>query len=155
MGLKRKLNFNLVGLIVLGHISFLAGGGMGIFMGMLFGALENPLHADTMTARQQFVHAARTMSAKSMQMAKTFAVMGAIFAGTECVFEKVDLFNYHAIEALACLLPISFLFLLCFFLDFEFSSVLISSFSNILSLQLNLLCETLPLITSGFFIHSR
>jgi len=62
---------------------------MGIFMGMLFGALETPVHAETMTARQNFVHAARTMSTKSVQMAKTFAVMGAIFAGTECVFEKV------------------------------------------------------------------
>ena len=66
---------------------------MGIFMGMLFGALDNPIHADTMTARQQFVHAARSMGSKSMQMAKTFAVMGAIFAGTECVFEKVESFN--------------------------------------------------------------
>ncbi|KAG0580492.1 hypothetical protein M758_4G179600 [Ceratodon purpureus] len=61
---------------------------MGIFMGMLFGALENPIHSETMTARQQFVSAARTMGTKSGQMAKTFAVMGAIFAGTECVFEK-------------------------------------------------------------------
>jgi import inner membrane translocase subunit TIM22 len=62
---------------------------MGIFMGMLFGALETPMHAETMTARQNFMHAARTMSTKSVQMAKTFSVMGAIFAGTECVFEKV------------------------------------------------------------------
>jgi hypothetical protein len=69
---------------------FIAGGGMGIFMGMLFGALEQPVAGDTMTARQHFVHAARTMSTKSVQMAKTFAVMGAIFAGTECVFEKVE-----------------------------------------------------------------
>ena len=66
-----------------------AGGGMGVFMGMLFGALETPLHGDTMTARQHFVHAARTMGSKSMQMAKTFAVMGAIFSGTECLIEKV------------------------------------------------------------------
>lgn len=69
-------------------LDYIAGGGMGIFMGMLFGALEQPLHTDTMTARQHFVHAARTMSSKSVQMAKTFTVMGAIFAGTECVFEK-------------------------------------------------------------------
>jgi len=65
-----------------------AGGGMGVFMGMLFGALETPLHGDTMTARQHFVHAARTMGSKSVQMAKTFAVMGAIFSGTECLIEK-------------------------------------------------------------------
>lgn len=74
-------------------LDYIAGGGMGIFMGMLFGALEQPLHTDTMTARQHFVHAARTMSSKSVQMAKTFTVMGAIFAGTECVFEKVECHN--------------------------------------------------------------
>ncbi len=62
---------------------------MGVFMGMLFGALDTPLHAETMTARQQFVHAARTMGSRSMHMAKTFAIMGAIFSGTECLIEKV------------------------------------------------------------------
>jgi hypothetical protein len=67
----------------------MAGGGMGVFMGMLFGALDTPLHAETMTARQQFVHAARTMGSRSMHMAKTFAIMGAIFSGTECLIEKV------------------------------------------------------------------
>lgn len=78
--------------------SFIAGGGMGIFMGMLFGALETPVHAETMTAKQNFLHAARTMSTKSVQMAKTFSVMGAIFAGTECVFEKVTCFSsFHSI----------------------------------------------------------
>jgi import inner membrane translocase subunit TIM22 len=66
----------------------MAGGGMGLFMGMLFGALDTPLHAETMTARQQFVHAARTMGSRSMHMAKTFAIMGAIFSGTECLIEK-------------------------------------------------------------------
>jgi import inner membrane translocase subunit TIM22 len=66
----------------------MAGGGMGVFMGMLFGALDTPLHAETMTARQQFVHAARTMGSRSMHMAKTFAIMGAIFSGTECLIEK-------------------------------------------------------------------
>jgi hypothetical protein len=85
-------------------VDFVAGGGMGIFMGMLFGALEQPVQGDTMTARQHFVHAARTMSTKSMQMAKTFAVMGAIFAGTECVFEKVESFNFlYAKQAFTCL----------------------------------------------------
>ncbi len=63
---------------------------MGVFMGMLFGALDTPLHAETMTARQQFVHAARTMGSRSMHMAKTFAIMGAIFSGTECLVEKVS-----------------------------------------------------------------
>ncbi|CAK9224854.1 unnamed protein product [Sphagnum jensenii] len=69
-------------------VSGVMGGGMGVFMGMLFGALDTPLHAETMTARQQFVHAARTMGSRSMHMAKTFAIMGAIFSGTECLIEK-------------------------------------------------------------------
>jgi len=69
-------------------VSGVMGGGMGVFMGMLFGALDTPLHAETMTARQQFVHAARTMGSRSMHMAKTFAIMGAIFSGTECLVEK-------------------------------------------------------------------
>jgi hypothetical protein len=67
----------------------MAGGGMGVFMGMLFGALDTPIHAETMTACQQFVHAVRTMGSRSMHMAKTFAIMGAIFSGTECLIEKV------------------------------------------------------------------
>lgn len=62
---------------------------MGIFMGLLFGALDNPVHSDTMTARQQFVHTAKAMGSRSVGMAKAFAVMGAIFAGTECMIEKV------------------------------------------------------------------
>lgn len=69
--------------------AFAKGGGMGVFMGMLFGALDTPLHGETMTARQHVVHAARTMGSRSMHMAKTFAIMGAIFSGTECLIEKV------------------------------------------------------------------
>ncbi|KAJ7537468.1 hypothetical protein O6H91_11G006600 [Diphasiastrum complanatum] len=61
---------------------------MGVFMGLLFGALDNPIHAEEMTARQQFVYAAKQMGSKSWHMAKTFAVMGAVFSGTECVVEK-------------------------------------------------------------------
>eukprot|EP00897_Mesotaenium_endlicherianum_P011080 jgi/Mesen1/9/ME1041005C03906 len=62
---------------------------MGVLMGLLFGALEQPLHAEEMTTRQILVHGARTMGSRSWHMGKTFAVMGAIFSGAECVVEKV------------------------------------------------------------------
>jgi import inner membrane translocase subunit TIM22 len=69
-------------------VSGVMGGGMGIFMGALFGALETPVNQDTMTTRQNLMYSARTMSSKSFQMAKTFAIMGAIFSGAECMIEK-------------------------------------------------------------------
>ncbi|EFJ34081.1 hypothetical protein SELMODRAFT_230551 [Selaginella moellendorffii] len=69
-------------------VSCVMGGGMGIFMGLLFGALDNPLNPDQMTVRQHFTHAAKQMGSKSLHMAKAFAVMGAIYSGTECIIEK-------------------------------------------------------------------
>ncbi|CAM6119614.1 unnamed protein product [Calypogeia fissa] len=69
-------------------VSGVMGGGMGVFMGALFGALETPVNADSMTTKQHLVHSARMMGTKSYQMAKTFAVMGAIFSGAECMIEK-------------------------------------------------------------------
>lgn len=61
---------------------------MGVLMGALFGALEQPLHQETMTTREVLLHGVRTMGSRSYHMAKTFAVMGAIFSGAECVVEK-------------------------------------------------------------------
>ena len=68
----------------------LAGGGFGLFMGMLLGALDNPLQQEEMTARQQFVHTAKQMGRRSWTSAKTFAVMGLLFSAAECVVEKVN-----------------------------------------------------------------
>lgn len=59
-------------------------------MGLFFGALENPITPDEMTARQQIVYTAKQMGRRSISNAKTFAVMGLIFSAAECVVEKVD-----------------------------------------------------------------
>lgn len=58
-------------------------------MGMLFGALEQPLNVEEMTLRQQLTYGIKSMGSRSWHMAKTFAVMGAIFSISECVVEKV------------------------------------------------------------------
>lgn len=65
------------------------GGGLGLLMGLFFGALDNPIMQEEMTARQQFVYTAKQMGRRSWSSAKTFAVMGLIFSGAECVVEKV------------------------------------------------------------------
>lgn len=66
------------------------GGGFGLFMGMLLGALDNPLMQEEMTAKQQFIHTAKQMGRRSWSSAKTFAVMGLLFSAAECVVEKVS-----------------------------------------------------------------
>eukprot|EP00249_Psilotum_nudum_P024896 c29318_g1_i1 orf=273-767(+) len=68
--------------------SFVGGGGLGLFMGMLLGALDTPVHADQMTVKQHFKHAIRQMGSRSLHSALTFAILGGMFAGTECVIEK-------------------------------------------------------------------
>jgi import inner membrane translocase subunit TIM22 len=54
-------------------------------MGLFFGALENPIMAEEMTARQQIVYTAKQMGSRSISNAKTFAVMGLIFSAAEFV----------------------------------------------------------------------
>lgn len=65
------------------------GGGLGFFMGMFLGALDNPIMQEEMTGRQQFMYTLRQMGQRSWSSAKTFAVMGLIFSAAECVVEKV------------------------------------------------------------------
>ncbi|KAB1202251.1 Mitochondrial import inner membrane translocase subunit TIM22-1 [Morella rubra] len=65
------------------------GGGLGLFMGMFLGALDNPLMQEEMKAKQQFIYTAKQMGRRSWSSAKTFAVMGLIFSAAECVVEKV------------------------------------------------------------------
>lgn len=69
-------------------LSLVGGGGLGLFMGMLLAALDTPPNVDQMTAKEQFLFTARQMGSRSLSTAKAFAIMGAIFAGTECVVEK-------------------------------------------------------------------
>jgi hypothetical protein len=66
-----------------------SGGGLGLFMGMLLAALETPPNVDQMSAKEQFLFTARQMGSRSLSTAKAFAIMGAIFSGTECMVEKV------------------------------------------------------------------
>ena len=89
--------------------SHLIGGGLGVLMGLFFGALDNPIMAEEMTARQQIVYTAKQMGRRSISNAKTFAVMGLIFSAAECVVEKVDIFCGHG-SWLVLLLPFALLF---------------------------------------------
>lgn len=65
------------------------GGGLGLFMGLFLGALDNPLLQEEMTGRQQLIYQAKQMGRRSVSSAKAFAVMGLIFSAVECVVEKV------------------------------------------------------------------
>ncbi|XP_072960315.1 mitochondrial import inner membrane translocase subunit TIM22-4 [Typha angustifolia] len=69
-------------------VSGIMGGGLGLFMGLFLGALDNPLMQEEMTARQQFIYTAKQMGRRSFGSAKTFAVMGLIFSAAECVVEQ-------------------------------------------------------------------
>lgn len=62
---------------------------MGVAFGFMFGALERPLHVENMKTREVLLHGVRTMGSKGYHLGKSFAVMGAIFSGAECVIEKV------------------------------------------------------------------
>lgn len=65
------------------------GGGLGLFMGLFLGALDNPIMQDEMTGRQQFIYTAKQMGRRSWSSCKAFAVMGLVFSAAECVVEKV------------------------------------------------------------------
>lgn len=69
-------------------MSGVMGGMAGVFFGMLFGSLEQPMNVEQMSTKQVLIQGAKTMGSKSYSMGKTFAVMGAIYAGSECMIEK-------------------------------------------------------------------
>lgn len=73
------------------------GGGLGLFMGLFLGALDNPIMQDQMTGRQQFIYTAKQMGRRSWGSCKAFAVMGLVFSAAECVVEKVLPF-IHVVE---------------------------------------------------------
>ncbi|KAF3454871.1 hypothetical protein FNV43_RR05319 [Rhamnella rubrinervis] len=64
------------------------GGGLGLFMGLLLGSLDNPIMQDKMTGKEQFIYTAKQMGRRSWSSAKAFAVMGLVFSAAECVVEK-------------------------------------------------------------------
>lgn len=73
------------------HCFAFVGGGLGLFMGLFLGALDNPIMQEEMTTRQQLVYQAKQMGRRSWSSCKTFAVMGLVFSAAECVVEKVNL----------------------------------------------------------------
>lgn len=84
-------------------MSLVMGGGMGVLMGLVFGTMDNdaPLAGEqgkpTKTAKQQILATAKSAGQKSWSYAKTFAAMGALYSGSECVIEKArakhDIYN--------------------------------------------------------------
>ncbi|KAG6507756.1 mitochondrial import inner membrane translocase subunit TIM22-4-like [Zingiber officinale] len=64
------------------------GGGLGFFMGMFLGALDNPIMQEEMTTKQQLIFQAKQMGRRSISSAKAFGIMGLIFSAAECVVEK-------------------------------------------------------------------
>lgn len=74
------------------------GGGLGVMMGLFFGAMDNPiLHTqEELTAKQQFVFTAKQMGRQSWRTCKTFAIMGLIYSAAECVVEQVNENNHIA-----------------------------------------------------------
>eukprot|EP00898_Chlorokybus_atmophyticus_P005931 jgi/Chlat1/6339/Chrsp44S05904 len=75
-------------------LSTVMGGGMGVLMGIAFAGFDPvPVDETGMTTRQKVVSHFRQMGSRSYTMAKTFAVMGALFSGSECARAKHDIWN--------------------------------------------------------------
>ena len=61
------------------------GGGVGGAFGLFLSGLDSPITSEKMTTRQTL----REMGQKSKSYAKNFALIGFMFAGTECLLETV------------------------------------------------------------------
>ena len=64
---------------------FSPGGGLGGAFGLFLSGLDSPITSEKMTTRQTL----REMGQKSKSYAKNFALIGFMFAGTECLLETV------------------------------------------------------------------
>eukprot|EP00833_Pecoramyces_ruminatium_P001576 jgi/Orpsp1_1/1175608/evm.model.c7180000054499.1 len=68
---------------------------MGIGMGSVFGLVMSSIDWSVteeelkMTTKEQIKHSAKQMGSRSLAMAKSFALIGAMFTGSECVVESV------------------------------------------------------------------
>ncbi len=62
------------------------GGGLGGAFGLFMSGLDSPVTHEKMTTRQTL----RDMGQKSKSYAKNFALVGFMFAGTECLMESVS-----------------------------------------------------------------
>lgn len=84
---------------------------MGIGMGGIFGLVMSSIDWSVteeemkMTTKQQIKHSAKQMGSRSLAMAKSFALIGAMFSGSECVVEsyrgKKDAYNGIAAGCIA------------------------------------------------------
>jgi len=67
----------------------------GIGMGSVFGLVMSSIDWSVteeelkMTTKQQIKHSAKQMGSRSLAMAKSFALIGAMFTGSECIVESV------------------------------------------------------------------
>jgi import inner membrane translocase subunit TIM22 len=76
-------------LLVIHEIGFALGGLFGMFMSSFEMASVDPaIYEQPM--KQQLKATAKDMAQRSYSMAKNFAIVGAIFSGTECVIETVS-----------------------------------------------------------------
>lgn len=62
------------------------GGALGGVFGLFLSGLDSPITNEKTTARQTL----REMTQKSKSYAKNFALIGLMFAGTECLLENVS-----------------------------------------------------------------
>ena len=88
--ITRNLEIPYVELVRIGPshqaISPYTGFGLGGAFGLFMSGLDSPVTTEKMTARQTL----RDMGAKSKSYAKNFALVGLMFAGTECMLESVS-----------------------------------------------------------------
>ncbi|KAJ2766643.1 Mitochondrial import inner membrane translocase subunit tim22 [Coemansia nantahalensis] len=78
--------------------SGVAGFGIGAVFGLMLSGIEFSAPADTSASTKQQIRTVfRDMGAKSLASAKNFAIMAAIFSGSECMIESYrgrnDLYN--------------------------------------------------------------
>ena len=64
----------------------LTGFGLGGAFGLFMSGLDSPVTSEKMTARETL----RDMGTKSKSYAKNFALVGLMFAGSECMLESVS-----------------------------------------------------------------
>jgi len=64
---------------------------MGGIFGLVMSSIDWSVTEEEMkmTTKQQIKHSAKQMGSRSLAMAKSFALIGAMFSGSECVVESV------------------------------------------------------------------
>lgn len=78
--------------------SGVAGYGIGLLFGLMLSGIEFSSPVDTnQSTKHQVKHVLRDMGTKSMSSARNFAIMAAIYSGSECMIEsyraKNDIYN--------------------------------------------------------------